>query len=65
MFVSMLVFECVTPCVVFMCVCLSVVCECVCSCVCRLDQGAVAAAGSASRVLVGELDSSAVALTLP
>lgn len=33
--------------------------------VCRLDQGAVATAGATSCVFVGQLDSSAVALTLP
>lgn len=62
MFVSMLVFECVAPCV---CVYECCVQMCLLVCVCCLDQGAVAAAGSASCVLVGELDSSAVALTLP
>ncbi len=63
----------------FLCSCLSVwpcvwhsrvyvwtcVCECVGACVRSLQQGAVAAAGSASGVFVSELDSSAVVLALP
>lgn len=52
-----------------MCVCVYAfgeVCVCVCECACaRLQQGAVAAARSAARVLVGELHPSAVALALP
>lgn len=62
---------------VCLCLCLTVwhcvwyshmyVWTCVCECICvrRLDQRAVATAGSTSCVLVSELDSSTMALTLP